>query len=413
MNELDCYDCCLTQADQIPWVQPQGRPLPFDNCTSISNASNSKNAPPQPFSNPPPNHQLLTHKYNTLNKLVAEFNKYYAQGSFSVIKFRSENKIKDFRYSRGVLKCQKGKVRTSEAHSHGTSTSGVRCPWIGIARALKENNRRQTFKVRKDCQHHTFHNPEDFQKSKIFADEQVDFIKEYINRLTVRNCKLAVKIRKQFPGIIFTYRQLRNQQYRLRKKALKGYNPFPTTIQLLHKKEVSFKAKWAEPQNKGDIRKKPKGLFQTTDLLMREWSHYPQVQLYDNTYHTNNKGLTFFQIVTLNHLSIAFSYRFSLINNKGKEGFKWLIKQVNKYREKASAKVPIVTITDYDTAIQSAMLRYSPQDHCNTALSELCPSVAYRGTGNATAYPTALNLLEGSCHTLNTLSTLRGLGLRP
>jgi len=38
--------------------------------------------------------------------------------------------------------------------------------------------------------------------------------------------------------------------------------------------------------------------------------------MYDNTYKTNNKGLTLFQVIGLNYLGIAFSCGFGLINNE-------------------------------------------------------------------------------------------------
>lgn len=40
------------------------------------------------------------------------------------------------------------------------------------------------------------------------------------------------------------------------------------------------------------------------------------MQLYNNTYKTNNKGLTFFQVIRLNYLGMAYFYSFNLINNK-------------------------------------------------------------------------------------------------
>jgi len=84
---------------------------------------------------------------------------------------------------------------------------------------------------------------------------------------------------------------------------------------------------------------------------MCQWSLYPWVQLYDNTYRTNNKGLAFFQIVALNYLGMAFSCGFGLINNERKEGFDWLMEKVNQFREEAGARSLIVTITDYDTVM--------------------------------------------------------------
>jgi len=48
------------------------------DCASVSDASDSEDAPPQPFSNPLPGYRLLTHQYDTLNELMAELNEYCA-----------------------------------------------------------------------------------------------------------------------------------------------------------------------------------------------------------------------------------------------------------------------------------------------------------------------------------------------
>lgn len=79
--------------------------------------------------------------------------------------------------------------------------------------------------------------------------------------------------------------------------------------------------------------------------------------MYDNTYKTNNKGLTFFQIVGCNHLGMSFSCRFGLINNEKQEGFDQLMDTVNVARERIGAQRPGVTVTDYDTTIYNAVAR--------------------------------------------------------
>lgn len=127
---------------------------------------------------------------------MAELNEYCAQACFSVIKLRSENKIKDFGYSRVVVACQRGSIRKSEAHSRSTSTSKVGCPWKGVTKALKENDRRWTFEVHQDHQHHQFHEAEDYEKGSRFNGDYVAFIKDYIDRLAVRNREFAVEMRR-------------------------------------------------------------------------------------------------------------------------------------------------------------------------------------------------------------------------
>jgi len=63
-----------------------------------------------PFSNPPPGHKLLTHKYTSLKDLKANLYKYYAKAQFVIIRLRCNNKFKDFSYKRYYYSCVKGKI---------------------------------------------------------------------------------------------------------------------------------------------------------------------------------------------------------------------------------------------------------------------------------------------------------------
>ena len=182
----------------------------------------------------------------------------------------------------------------------------------------------------------------------------------------MKSREVAIELRKRFPGIVFTMRQLWTCRWRLRKEAMKGYNPFPTTILLLNGKGIPYTVKWAKSPNGDDIEdenglKKPEGLFWTTPWTEKQWGQYPWVQLYDNTYKTNNKNLAFFQVVALNHQGKAFSCAFGLINNERRDGFDWLMEQVDAARLRAGAQPPGVTITDFDTAMRGAVAAKYPE----------------------------------------------------
>ena len=77
--------------------------------------------------------------------------------------------------------------------------------------------------------------------------------------------------------------------------------------------------------------------------------------MYDNTYNTNNNRLAFFQIVGVNHLGLAFSCAFAIINNERQDGFNWLADMVDLHRQKIGAIAPSITITDYDRAMKAAL----------------------------------------------------------
>ena len=82
--------------------------------------------------------------------------------------------------------------------------------------------------------------------------------------------------------------------------------------------------------------------------------------MYNNIYKINNKNLAFFQIIGIIGTRYTFNYSFGLVNNERKEGFNWLIDQVNARREAIGAAKPLVIITDFDTAIRSAVKRVYP-----------------------------------------------------
>lgn len=101
------------------------------NGCSDSDSDNGGNANDRdnvvPFSNPPPGHKLLTHKYASLKDLKANLHKYYAKARFTIIHLRYDNKFKDFNYTRYYYSYTKGKIRALRAYSHQTSTTKVRC----------------------------------------------------------------------------------------------------------------------------------------------------------------------------------------------------------------------------------------------------------------------------------------------
>lgn len=105
------------------------------------------------------------------------------------------------------------------------------------------------------------------------------------------------------------------------------------------------------------------------------WKRYPWVQLYDNTYSTNNKGLALFQIVHKNHLGKSVSCAFGLIDNEREEGFNWHLDKVNEYREEIGAQRPTVTITDFEKAMRSAITRVYPDAHPQLCIFHISKNV--------------------------------------
>lgn len=315
-------------------------------------------SPVPPLTNPPPDHKLLTHLYDTFDELVDDLHEWAAQALFGIRKQRSINKVKDFGYTRVDFCCLRDKIRPSKALTkRQSSTTKTGCEWQASAKALTCNNRRWTLEIREGCSHNhaAAEDRDDIVTFRKFKPEHVAFVGTYVNRPAVTNRQLAEAIRKQFSGISFTRRQLRDLRFRLGKAAADGYTPFQGTMKLLDERGVPYRVLWsaADPN-------KPEGLVWTSDFCKQQWALNPWVQMYDNTYKTNNKGLAFFQVMSIGSLNKVFSCAFGLINNERQEGFDWLMDQVNVLRQEVGVAPPVVTITDFDAAMRNAVARVYP-----------------------------------------------------
>jgi hypothetical protein len=344
---------------------------------SDTSARGDAQALPAPLSNPGTSHKLTNSQYDCLDDLLDDLHDHGAKAGFAVYKMRSNNYIKDFGPSRVDLGCYKGKIQPSRAHSRNTSTVKQGCTWQAIAKALLVNGERKwTFHIKSGCESHVNHEAKDFQCARRLRTEHKAFVAQYIDRPAVSNREVAVDLRNKFPGIVFTRRQLRSLRYRLRKESLNGYTPFQATKKLLDDEGIMHQIKWAAAPDDGEAERKPEGLFWTYKWCEKQWVLYPWVQLYDNTYRTNNKGLAFFQVVGLNHLGMAFACGFGLINNERQEGFDWLMDQVDVNRARIGASTPSVTITDYDDAMRNAIARVYPEAQPQICIFHINKNVA-------------------------------------
>ncbi|KAK0718627.1 hypothetical protein B0T26DRAFT_713777, partial [Lasiosphaeria miniovina] len=101
--------------------------------------------PPAPPARPvtalPPDHNLLNHKYESIDILMLELQAWANEQGFSVKKERACNYIKDFEPSRVDISCLWDKLRPSEAHSRKIDTMKRDCCFKAVATALAVNNR--------------------------------------------------------------------------------------------------------------------------------------------------------------------------------------------------------------------------------------------------------------------------------
>ncbi|KAK4234582.1 hypothetical protein C8A03DRAFT_47126 [Achaetomium macrosporum] len=285
---------------------------------------------PEPHANPPPNHKLLTHKYDTLADLEEDLHEWCAKALFGIKKTRPSNMIKGFGYSRVDFACIRDKIRPSQAFTGwASSTRNTGCEWLATAKALKEDGRKWSLLIRcGDHNHAHAESRDDIATLRKFEAEHRAYVATFNDKLAVTNRQIAHGLRERFPRLIFTKKQLKNLRARLRKSALDGYTPFQYVMKTLDERGISYK--WLPSAYDPN---KPEGLVWTDDWCKEQWRLNPGVQLYDKTYKTNNKGLALFQ------------------------GFDWLMDQINELRQEIGAPAPSFTITDYDHALRAAIAR--------------------------------------------------------
>ena len=213
----------------------------------------------EPLSNPPLNHKLLNYQYDSLEDLVSDLHDWGAQARFGIKKARVANAVKGFGYTRVDFTCLKDKIRPTEAPAgRASSTTKNNCPWGATAKALASNGRRWTLEIRSGYE--TYNYPpaegrEDIATLRRFKLEHVAVIALHVNHPAVTNRQLAETLRTQFPGILFTKKQLKNARQRLRKASEDGYTPFQATMKLLIERDIPHKVLWSASDSN-----KPEGL---------------------------------------------------------------------------------------------------------------------------------------------------------
>ena len=226
---------------------------------------------------------------------------------------RSVNKHKDFGYTRIDYGCAQDAITPSTARSRATNTTKRGCTWRAIAKALVSNGRCWTVEIRQGCESH---NHEVGIVKRRFSPEHKAFIAYYAERPAISTREIAKSLRDTFPSIIFTRRQVKNARYKLCKDLLNGYTPFQRVKKELDEKGIYHEVRWSPDDNT-----KPTALFWSTEWSAEEWKASPTVQMFDNIYRTNNKGLALFQVIGISNVGKAYSCAFGLVDNERQENF--------------------------------------------------------------------------------------------
>ena len=107
----------------------------MDSNGAPARESNSDDEPsPQPLSDPPPTHHLLSQRYDSFEALYSDLKEFATAAGFGVYKIRSSNHVNG-KPTRVDIACKRGKVRKSATLSRQTSTTKMDCPWAATARS--------------------------------------------------------------------------------------------------------------------------------------------------------------------------------------------------------------------------------------------------------------------------------------
>jgi len=173
--------------------------------------------PPEPLSNPPPSHRLLTDQYNSLKALKSDLQNFTASAGFYVLKLRSNNYVNSIGYTNVTFSCQRGAIRPSKAVSRSTSITKMGCPWKVTVKALAKNGWKWTLEINANYDGHENHSGDGFNSRPHLNTEHKTFITTFTNRVGISNRKVTTSLHDTFPRVLFTIHQIRNYQYKLRK----------------------------------------------------------------------------------------------------------------------------------------------------------------------------------------------------
>lgn len=335
---------------------------------------------------PPAGHCLLTKRWNTLEELLAEVKEFATEAGFAIYKLRGSDNGGDGKPTRYDLSCTLDKpVKSKSTGLRNTSSKKRDCPWRGTAKLQKEHGK-WVFYLRNAAASHRHNHepvsrPEAIQKSKRLKPEQVAFVAQIIENTGIRNRDIEELLRQRFPDAYFNKQDVKNCCYQLKRAANAGYTPIQSTIKCLNEQKVRYKCLWEkkdgtvdwnedDPEHHGNCELgndgfdsrgfKPVTIWWTTKWCEEVWKAFPHVQLFDNTYKTNNKNWAFSQVVTLSPHNLALSCAFAVVDNEREEGYNWLANQHDAHRKHLNLPPPTIVLTDYEKSMKKALKRVYP-----------------------------------------------------
>jgi hypothetical protein len=65
--------------------------------------------------------------------------------------------------------------------------------------------------------------------------------------------------------------------------------------------------------------------------------------------------MPFLNVTGITNIQTTFNVAFGVANKEDEDAYQWLIQMLDELREEAGARRPIVTITDFERALKTAL----------------------------------------------------------
>ena len=91
------------------------------------------------------------------------------------------------------------------------------CPWKVTAKTLTKNGRKWTLEINANYDSYKNHSSNGFNSRPHLNIKHKTFITTFTNQVGILNCKVTISLHNTFPKVLFTIRQIKNYQYKLRK----------------------------------------------------------------------------------------------------------------------------------------------------------------------------------------------------
>ena len=107
------------------------------------------------------------------------------------------------------------------------------------------------------------------------------------------------------------------------------------------------------------------------------WRHYAEVISLDDTYTTNRFNLPLMQVTEITDISITVNIAWALLKDEREHSYQWVLSRLQKTMEEYQVPLPVVIISDFDTALGNALHNVFPQVATQLCLWHVMKNVAF------------------------------------